>query len=777
MWYVFCLPRPLFEDPTSTVLESHDGHLLGARIAEDGQWRFPYNAEVPEKFAIAITEFEDHRFYFHPGVDPVGIGRAVIQNIRNRKIVSGGSTLTMQVIRLSRKGKKRTVFQKTLEAIKATRLELGYSKKEILAFYASNAPFGGNVVGLDAAAWRYYGKSPALLSWAEAATLAVLPNSPSLIHPGRNRAALLAKRNRLLDRLHENGTIDDFGLELAKEEPLPSKPLPLPRKAPHLLERVHIENFSGKQNNRTRIKSTIDKNLQENANRIAKKHHRYLSSNGINNMAILTLDVETGNVLTYVGNVVDQPNNEHGHEVDIITSPRSTGSIIKPFLYALMINEGELLPSNIVSDIPTQMKGYKPENFWQTYDGAVTAKKSLARSLNVPAVRSLQKYGLEKFHFELQQLGFSTINKSASHYGLPLVLGGAEITLWDVTNAYACMARTLNHFIPYSSRYDPHDFRPPNYHASTEPPKTASDKRLKESSRLSASAIWETFNAMQEVERPSSEGSWKIYESSKKVAWKTGTSFGFRDAWAVGVTPEFVIGVWVGNADGEGRPGLVGVNAAAPVLFDMVKALPPTNWFDQPYDEFTESEICVRSGYRRMHACDSVISALIPVAGLNSRNCPYHQVIHLDQGQKFQVHGECERPSEMVHKSWFVLPPVEEHYFKLKNPDYVPLPPFREDCIDQAIVSSSKPMQLIYPKSPTTIFIPRDLDGEQSRTVFRAAHRQSETTIYWHIDNEFIGSTTDFHEMEFNPEPGKHQLTLIDRDGFRLEQEFEILSE
>ena len=216
--YYFILPYPLFQDPTCMVLEDYQNNLLGARIAKDGQWRFPQSTEIPKKFTVAITEFEDHRFFYHPGFDPIGIGRAMIQNFRHKKVVSGGSTISMQVIRLSRKGKARTIYEKIVELILATRLELGYSKQEILTLYAANAPFGGNVVGLEAAAWRYYGKKPSLLSWSEAATLAVLPNSPALIHPGRNRSALLAKRNRLLGRLHQKGIFDELTLDLAKSE-------------------------------------------------------------------------------------------------------------------------------------------------------------------------------------------------------------------------------------------------------------------------------------------------------------------------------------------------------------------------------------------------------------------------------------------------------------------------------------------------------------------------------------------------------------------------------
>jgi penicillin-binding protein 1C len=769
--YWFCLPTPLYNDPTSMVLEDKDGNLLGARIAADGQWRFPQVDTVPEKFAKAIIEFEDRRFYSHPGVDPIGIGRAVRQNIANKKIVSGGSTISMQVIRMARKGKSRNLFQKVIEVILATRLELKYSKSEILSFYASNAPFGGNVVGLDAASWRYYGKNAQYLSWSEAATLAVLPNSPALIHPGRNRQALFEKRNRLLDRLFENGDIDQLTCSLAKEETLPEKPIALPRLAPHLMDRAFLEHFNDKKNKKTRMTSTIDRNLQISVNRILNNHKNHLKENHIYNIATIVVEVETGNIIAYAGNVAS--GKIHHEQVDVIKAPRSTGSILKPFLYAMMLNEGTILPNSLISDVPTRMQGYNPKNFYETYDGVVSAKKAISRSLNVPLVRMLSDYGLEKFHFGLQKLGFSTINKGPDHYGLTLVLGGAEAKLEDITNAYTGMARTLNHFYEYNGKYSFMDFKPLNYEWNKSAINIRKDQLTAEPNILSAASIYQTFDAMTEVERPNSEGDWQQFRSSTKIAWKTGTSYGFRDAWAVGVTPKYAVGVWVGNADGEGRPGLIGVLAAAPILFDVFDQLNNTEWFNQPVDEMIKIPVCKQSGYRALPQCETD-STWIYKNGVHANPCPFHQIIHLDQSKKWRVNSECETPTSMVHDSWFVLPPLEEYYFKSKNPNYKILPPFRGDC-DALNTESGSPMQMIYPKHKAIIYVPVDLNGKPSRTVFKLAHRIPETIVYWHLDNEYIGSTQHFHHMELQPFPGKHLLTIVDEHGNAIERSFEIL--
>ncbi len=763
--WLFCLPRPLFDEPFSPVLEDRNGALLGARIATDGQWRFPESDSIPEKYAACVIAFEDKRFRWHPGVDPISLVRSLWLNISRGRVVSGGSTLTMQVIRMARGNPSRTIWEKMVEVWMATRLELTRSKNTILSLYAAHAPFGGNVVGLEAASWRYYGKRPALLTWAEAATLAVLPNSPALIHPGRNRSALLTKRNHLLDRLRDDGQLSASECELAQQEPLPEQPLPLPQSAPYLLDRL-----TGQTAATNRFHTTIDQNLQQRVVEILNRRQQIYRGNDIHNLAAVVLDVQTGEVLAYVGNVAGA-GKEHGESVDVIAAPRSTGSILKPYLYASALESGDILPASLLHDVPTQLGQYKPENFYESYDGAVPAKRALIRSLNVPFVLLLQQYGLEKFHFNLQRLGLSTINKPPGHYGLSLILGGAEANLLDITNTYACMARELGSFYDRNGRYAADDFRFPTFLQG----KRAAPRLSKEPRILSAAAIWCTFEAMRQVERPNSAGEWELFQANRRIAWKTGTSFGFRDAWAAGVTPRYAVGVWVGNADGEGRPGLVGVEMAAPVLFEIFEQLPGGNtWFDPPYDDMAQVPVCRQSGFRAGEYCDAD-TLWIPKSGLKSVVCPYHQLLHLDATGQWQVNSDCESPTLMQHQPWFVLPPIEEFYFKNKNPSYVSPPPFRADCVGSITAQNHAPMQLIYPKQPTRIYVPVDLDGKLSSTIFQVAHRSSDIEIYWHLDGVYLGSTKTFHQMALQPSVGEHTLTLVDKDGFRLEQHFEII--
>lgn len=766
--YGFLLPRKLFRSPTSFVLEDSKGQLLGATIAADGQWRFPAGKAVPEKFEKCILAYEDKRFYYHWGIDPLSLGRAVKQNIAGGRVVSGASTITMQVIRLHR-NKPRNLWQKMIEMVMATRLECSYSKKSILALYAGNAPFGGNVVGLEAAAWRYYGRSAHQLSWAETATLAVLPNSPALIHPGRNRETLMNKRNELLDKLRQNGTIDSSTFALSCAEPLPDKPHPLPQLAPHLLDHFRAGFRKRPTDAPTRLRSSLDGELQENVNDILQRHHQQLRANGINNAAALVLDVETGLALAYVGNVYDPRNPELESYVDVIQAPRSPGSTLKPLLYAAMLSDGLLLPHALVPDVPTQMGGYVPQNFDLEYDGAVPASQALARSLNIPAVRLLQQYRPERFLLLLRKLGMTTMSKPASHYGLSMILGGGETSLWELAGIYASLARTLLHLEQYNGKYDADDFHPPGY----QPDLTLPSRQAPASyGLLDAGAIWYAFQAMEEVMRPGEEFLWQQFSSSRRIAWKTGTSFGFRDGWAIGVTPQHVVGVWTGNADGEGRPGLTGVSTAAPVMFDIFRLLQASGTFEAPAGKLQKIAVCRQSGYRAGEHCEDRDTLAVPAAGLRSAACPYHQLIHLDATGRYRVTADCEPPHLMQHKPWFVLPPAMEHYYRSRH-SYQPLPPYKPGC--QSEVAQGRSMELIYPRPNAKIYVPVELDGTRGQTVFRATHRHSGTRIFWHLDNVFAGVTTDFHQMPMRPAAGRHTLTIVDDEGEQVQLTFEIL--
>ena len=740
--YIFCLPRHLFHVPYSTVVTDRNEELLGARIASDGQWRFPPRNTTPEKIKECLITFEDKHFYHHWGVNPFAIGRAFYQNVKNKRIVSGGSTLTMQTIRLAR-NESRTFREKLIEMIWATRLEFRASKEEILSMYISHAPFGGNVVGLDAAAWRYFGHSADDLSWAESAMLAVLPNAPAMIHLSKGRKTLLDKRNRLLKQLLEKKTIDSSTYELAISEPLPDEPHALPQIAPYLVSRFYQER------NGEYSRSTINKGIQTQVEDLAERWSNEFGRSDIRNLAILVIDIPSNQVVAYCGNV-HFDRKQGGNQVDVIQAPRSTGSILKPFLYYAMLQEGSLLPDMLLPDVPVNINGFTPQNFSMQFEGAVPASEALARSLNIPAVTMLQRYGVPKFHSFLQQIGLKTINRSSSHYGLSLILGGAEATLWDVTNAYAMMGRSL--------------LQLPQRSCSLLLPTS----RITESTDpFQPGAVWQTFDALKEVNRPE-EIDWKSIPSMQTIAWKTGTSYGFRDAWAVGVTPRYAVGVWVGNATGEGKPGLVGAQTADPVLFDIFNLLPSSSWFTRPAGIFVEAEVCRKSGHLKGRFCDETDTLLVLPAGLRTEACPYHHLVTLSADESQRIYENCANTEPTLRKSWFTLPPEWEWYYKQHHPEYKPLPPFKAGCGEDTF----QPMQFIYPPMNARIKLPKQLDGSKGFLTVELAHNNPNATVFWHLDETYQAQTQDFHKISLQPAAGKHSLTAVDGEGNTISTTF-----
>lgn len=777
LWYYLCLPARLFDVPYSTVLFDREGRLLGAKIAADGQWRFPPVDSVPHKFATALLAFEDKRFRSHWGVDMRALTRAIWQNTSKATKVSGASTISMQVIRLHRQNPPRTLLEKGKEMILATRLEWSYSKDEILRMYATHAPFGGNVVGLETAAWKYFARPAANLSWAESCMLAVLPNSPSLIHISRNRQALKDKRDRLLDRLQAQGSIDSLTCELSKIEPLPEVPPALPNLAPHLLERVYADNLRQKSDSLSICRSSIDANLQGNINDILRRHYAPLSANGIHNAAVLVIDVQSATCLAYVGNMPDV-DEAHSPAVDITQAPRSSGSILKPFLYAAMLHDGEMCPNTLFPDIPTHFKGYTPKNYDATYSGAAPASVMIARSLNVPAIYMLHQYGAVRLLHKLRDLGMSTLTQSADHYGLTLILGGAECKLWDLATMYTGMSRALNNFARYDGKYDRDDYKPVSYLlAHSRVPTTALNlQRLHANPPLRASAIWHTFQSMQEVARPGDEHHWRAFQSSHRVAWKTGTSFGFRDAWAVGCTPRYVVAVWVGNANGEGRPGLLGVRAAAPVLFDVFNVLAGNTrqWFAPPYDDMRLQAVCRHSGQRKGEFCPDVDSLWLPVSATATPLCGYHQRVFLSPDGQFRVNSDCASPQNMLADTFFILPAAQEWFYKRQHLIESP-PPWHADCQPSASTQKGELAFLYPPQNDLKIYIPRELSEEQSRVVFEVASKRRVGNIFWHLDDEYIGTTFEIHQLALNPPVGKHTITAVDEEGESISRRFEVV--
>ena len=753
------IPVVRFNAPCCTVIEASDGSLLGAKLASDGQWRFPQSKILPEKFKKCILRFEDRKFYYHPGIDPFAVVRAIGQNFRSQKIVSGASTLSMQVVRLSRKDSKRNLFEKLLEVVLTLRLELAKSKNEILTLYAAHAPFGGNVVGLEAAAWRYFGCSAGQLSWGESAGLAVLPNAPSQIFPGRNSVQLKTKRDRLLHNLLIDKTIDQVTYELAVSEPLPGKPEQIPDLAHHLM------NKCAAANNQTVVKTTISRDLQIAAQRIIGQHMVQMKGNQVYNASCVVAEVKTGKILVYIGNA--DWNDPHGGAVDMVEARRSTGSILKPFLYAAMLDGGKMMPDALMPDLPLYFSGYAPQNFDLQFRGAVPASEAIIRSLNVPAVFMLKNYTPVRFLDILKRVGLTTFNKDAGHYGLSLILGGGEATLRELVSAYGSIARVLN-------RYNKNgDYHSSDYHLIDCLPSSGTGSKLADGKFVfRAASIWQTLNTLTALNRPEEEAGWQQLSSSGRLAWKTGTSFGFRDAWAIGVNPEYVIGIWVGNANGEGRPGLTGGLAAAPLLFEINSLLSCGRWFEKPLSGMLPVAVCRESGYRASVNCNETDTVMVPASCLSSVPCPYHVKVHLDAKRQFLVNAECYPQNQIVNENWFILPPAMEYYYRKVHPGYRTLPLWLPGTRQGNEIQM---VELIYPDDRLMVYLPKGIEGQKEQVIFEAAHRRAGATIFWHLDENYLGSTKDIHQMASSPSPGNHKLLIVDELGNSSTRYFKVV--
>jgi penicillin-binding protein 1C len=452
-----------------------------------------------------------------------------------------------------------------------------------------------------------------------------------------------------------------------------------------------------------------------------------------------------------------------GHAVDVIRRPRSTGSILKPLLFAAMLEDGMLTPRMLLPDVPTHYEGFAPENFDRQYRGAVRADEALAHSLNVPAVRMLKTYGVARFADLLRNAGMTTLTRPADDYGLTLILGGAEGTLWDISAMYASLAAMAR----AGEAEDTPRFRSPQVLLDAR-------SRNRDETPIGPGSAWLTLDTLLEVPRPGEEGAWRNFASSRAIAWKTGTSFGLRDGWAIGTTSRYTVGVWVGNASGEGRPGLTGSTMASPLMFGLFNSVPSSAWFERPTYALRAISVCENDGYLAKNDC-ATDRAWVPRTSHFDLLSPHNFRVHLDAGNR-RVDSACESPGNMRHASWFVLPPAEEYYFRRAHAEYRPLPAPRADCGLDDRQGGRATLAVLYPDANARVLIPRELDGERGRTVFEAVHRRREATIYWHLDDRYLGETHTFHQQSLDIDPGEHILTLVDDRGERVARRFSVLA-
>ncbi|HEB7541111.1 TPA: penicillin-binding protein 1C [Campylobacter coli] len=705
-----------FKSRYSKILYDKNGEILSVFLNDEEQWHIK-STDIPKRLKIAVINYEDRKFYSHFGVDFLALMRAFVNNFNSTQR-SGASTISMQTIKLWDK-KDRTYFNKFNEIIQSFALENAFSKDEILKLYLSNAPYGGNLVGYEAAILFYFDKNPKDLTWAQAALLAILPNQPGLINLEKNKTKLLNKRNKLLAKLYERKLINKDIYELSLKEPLPNFK---PRKniAPHLA--LRLLNDDNKE-----IFSSIDKKIQLKIEKKAKEFSYTLQQKGIQNLAIILADTKTRKVLAYVGSQ-DFYDMANLGQINGNTAKRSVGSTLKPFLYALSIDEGIIAPESILLDVPTFFSNFNPQNANKKYYGIISAREALQRSLNVPFVSLLQDYGYEKFFYKLKTfLNFE--DENYKRYGLSLILGTKELSLEDLVKLYLGLAN-------YGELANLSFIR---------------DENLSGVVRMfSKGSAYLTLEAMKELQRVGLEN----YNKEKIISWKTGTSYGRKDAWAIGATPKYTLGVWVGNFNGEANANLYGVSIAGDLLFEILGLLDEVDLEFAPSDDLMTIKLDSISKYRYDENLNtSYIHTLYPKEANILRTSPFLKKVYEYQGKELDSKDIHFKDAKAFIK--LDLPAYALHFFQQRNFKF----------------SSKKGVNIIYPKDNLKLILAKDLNGMKG-LVAKVANLNNEK-LFWYLNQKLIYEGNE-NTQNLNLKEGKYQLFIISQSGEQDTVWFEI---
>ena len=716
------------EKTYSTSFLDANGVLMDVFMNDDEQWHIKVEDDIPENLRDAVITYEDKNFYSHHGVDFLAIGRAFVKNASGNKR-SGASTITMQVAKLSAP-KKRTYINKFIEMIQSFKIESKLDKESILKLYLNNAPYGGNIIGYGTASRMYFQKEPKNLSWSECALLAVLPNSPGAMNVEKNRERLIAKRNYLLDKLFSKGKLTSDQLALSKREPLPEVRYSFERVAPHLARRLY------NSEEEKVIRTTIDYDLQKKMQEVVKSYVNFTHLEGITNACMLIVENKTRDVKVYIGSqeFMDMQN---AGQVDGITAHRSPGSILKPFLYALSIDEGLIAPESLIQDVPMFFANFNPQNANKRYMGMVEARQALIASLNIPFVHLLNQYGEDRFYYFLKDL-LDFKENSPEKYGLSLILGTREFSVEEIATLYTGLAN----YGSYSKL---------NYLASGE------KSRVKK--MFSKGASYLTLDTLKEVVRP---GLNNLYRWKDPISWKTGTSFGKRDAWACGMTPRYTVIVWVGNFSGKSNDNLSGVISGGRLLFNVFQELDSSNeHFEEPYYDLEKIQVDKETGYRIN--IDGVEKKTIkyPKDAKPLMLSPYYKKIYVDDND---VEIDSRDPNfAKSHEKVVMNYPLEVvNYFIRENRDVSQI---------YHTTSKEKSIKILYPTPNLKILLPKDLDKEQ-KLVVKIANLKNQD-IYWYLDKEFVALDKTF-EKEIALGIGDHTLTIMSEDGEIAKTNFSI---
>ncbi len=740
---LFPVPWERLQRPPAVVVTDRHGEPLRFFLPADQRWRLPIRlSELPPDVRRALVASEDQRFYEHPGVDPLALARAVWDDVRHRKVVSGASTISMQVARMADPG-PRTLRSKLREAVRALQIERRFSKDRILEMYLNLTPYGGNIEGIGAAAWFYFGKGPDQLSLGEIALLTALPRSPLKYDPTLHPRAAQVARDRVLGQLASRGVFSRKELDAARREPIPRIRRRPPFLAPHFTEMIAAQ-LPGEP----RIRTTLDRSIQAVAESQVARRAKELRDQGIGNAAVVVIDNQTRGVRALVGSSGYRDTYFQG-QVNGAVARRSPGSTLKPFLYAMAMDQGRLVPDSYILDIPTDFAGYVAEDYDQRYRGRVTVREALITSLNAPAVRLLAETGLSDFLRLLQRGGLATLDRPAGKYGLPLILGAGEVRLLDLVNLYATLAQGGKHRPVRVVEGDP------KLHAEPDPV-----------SLFSPEAARAVTEILTDVRRPDLPEAWDLTRDVPGVAWKTGTSYGHRDAWAVGFSARYTIGVWVGNFDGKPRKGISGSQHAGPLLFDLFRALETGGRGPVKPEGLIEDEIEVCALSHQLPGPFCTDRVRIPYLPGRTRltACAIHRRMLVDAKTGELLAGDCvgRRPHEL--RLFTLYPPELVAWWRSQGAPVRDAPRMAAGCEG---IPDGDPPRIVSPDGNTPYRLRRDSPAEFQKIALVAQVSPGVRHLYWYQDGALVATTeaATARERFLAPVPGEHRLVVTDDLG------------
>ncbi len=737
MELMFPVPFEKLNPPSSLQLFDRNGRLLRSFLAPDEMWRIRVGSnEISPLLKQAVLANEDRHFLRHPGINPAAIIRAAAANLRAGRVVQGGSTITMQVARLI-EPKKRNVANKLFEAWRAVQLEMHYSKDEILTFYFNLAPYGGNLVGAGAAARVYFNKSPSQLSAGEAALLATIPNAPNRYRPDLFQGEATTARDKVLRVMYSQDVITQEVLAQALAEPTPRCRYSMPFEAPHFSEYLR-QRYQAAE----RLESTIDREVQQLAEIKLRESLRPLAGRGISNGAVVVIDNRSRAVRALVGSQEFFADSGAG-QVNGAIAPRSPGSALKPFVYAVALDQGVISPQSLLYDVPVDYSGYKPVNYDESFCGAVTAEEALIRSLNVPAINLAATVGGELIFNTLKRGGLSTLDKPWPKYGLPIVLGGCEVNLLELTNLYATLAS--------HGQYKPYRL------LETEP--EAGERQL-----TSEAAAFIITDLLSELRRPELPAVWDAAVNVPKVAWKTGTSLGKRDAWSIGYNPEYTVGVWVGNFDGKGNPSIVGAEVAAPILFAIFDGLGTrgdSRWFVQPQSVATR-QVCAVSGMLATDKCATTVDELFIEGVSPIQPCTMHELILVEKQTGRRVCKHCRNGHDYVERVVTRWPTPIATWMERNGYQLDDIPEHSFLC---ASVGTGDAPVIVSPTDNSEFRIRSEVKLEFQKILLDASVANDTRKIYWFLNRKLIFSGDPSERIFVTPTIGTHNLICMDDAG------------